>query len=193
MKPRLFPILSAVSLALWLAVAVLFVRSFSVEEGLIRGQWEGTTVPATEITIRVASAGGRVWCDWTRRQSADPEWIARGNAQGTIGIWWKYRAHSISPVGRRDWYRPDYVRYANGASPLTPPFSYYSSIYVAIPSWPLLLILPIPGAICLRRFRRLRRREQLGLCLNCGYDLRATPDRCPECGTVPPSRPVPLS
>jgi hypothetical protein len=32
-------------------------------------------------------------------------------------------------------------------------------------------------------------RERMGLCINCGYDIRASSERCPECGQVLP-RPI---
>ena len=52
------------------------------------------------------------------------------------------------------------------------------------PSWSLALLLGVlPGMLLLRsRRRRVRLRENLSP--SCGYDLRATPDRCPECGTI---------
>jgi hypothetical protein len=40
-----------------------------------------------------------------------------------------------------------------------------------------------PGVVLLFQFRKVLRRAELRICRECGYDLRAWPQRCPECGT----------
>jgi hypothetical protein len=46
------------------------------------------------------------------------------------------------------------------------------------------LIVVAPWAfIAAWRWNEDRLRSRAGICTACGYDLRATPDRCPECGT----------
>jgi hypothetical protein len=61
----------------------------------------------------------------------------------------------------------------------------YRDWRIATPIWPI-VIATLPGPIwcsAAARKRRCRhRRRQLGLCPRCGYDIRANPTRCSECG-----------
>ena len=60
----------------------------------------------------------------------------------------------------------------------------YVTCSATAPFWFITLTtLVLPSWISVRFLRRERRAEHR-LCRRCGYDLRATPDRCPECGMV---------
>jgi hypothetical protein len=55
--------------------------------------------------------------------------------------------------------------------------------WFTVPHW---FLLALAGVVPLRRtatFVMARRRRPQLRCVTCGYDLRATPDRCPECGS----------
>lgn len=57
---------------------------------------------------------------------------------------------------------------------LTVPYAALVAVTALLPLWWLGLVV------------RARRRAGRGLCPSCGYDLRASADRCPECGAAIP-------
>ena len=69
-------------------------------------------------------------------------------------------------------------------APLQLPWSLHTAI---IPMWLPFLLTGVTAAWPLLSPSARRRRARLaeGRCVSCGYDLRATPDRCPECGQIP--------
>jgi hypothetical protein len=76
-------------------------------------------------------------------------------------------------------------------APITFVFAMRDSIFegpapslLCIPTYPISLF----AFLCLTKRRK---KEIQGKCDCCGYDLRATPDRCPECGTAPTKTAVP--
>jgi hypothetical protein len=55
---------------------------------------------------------------------------------------------------------------------------------IVFPHWLLALIMAISPAAWILRVRRQCRLIRSGHCQKCGYDLRASTERCPECGTL---------
>ena len=53
-----------------------------------------------------------------------------------------------------------------------------------LPFWVIMILFSIAPVYVITPVYRRRRRKNLGLCLKCGYDIRASEERCPECGTT---------
>jgi hypothetical protein len=61
------------------------------------------------------------------------------------------------------------------------------TIFLAIPG-AVYIVVAVPVLIVcwqLQNARIAQKRRQAGQCLICGYDLRSSPARCPECGAIP--------
>ena len=64
----------------------------------------------------------------------------------------------------------------------------WQNTVVLVPHWAFLVLFAIPVGLRIRPEMRAWRSARGQLCPTCGYDLRATPERCPECGTAAVTR-----
>jgi hypothetical protein len=121
---------------------------------------------------------------WTTTYNG-PWLINRGRIYFTAFNGYMGLSEDVTPQG---WVNPT-PNSINGVQVWT--YNYFSKSILGAPDWALAVASGIPPVISLAwlpaRLRR-RRRERAGLCVVCGYDLRASAERCPECGT-PISRP----
>jgi hypothetical protein len=70
------------------------------------------------------------------------------------------------------------------------PTNYVTNVsWVMVRCWVLAVLFAVLPAVRLPGLYLRRKRRLAGMCTVCGYDLRATPERCPECGAAAPARP----
>jgi hypothetical protein len=166
---RLFTILSALSLLLSVAVVVLWVRSYWTRD-------QYTQSDGTSFRGYLSQRGGFGYNKVTTGTQG-PEWewsydsmsvAAEAEApsqhetplwQRWLGVEWRDNSGTLMGVTYRD--KGWWVKYRMFAIPLA--------------------VLPTIWLVRLSRQHVRRRRLR---CTQCGYDLRATPERCPECGNV---------
>jgi hypothetical protein len=164
MRRGLFAILAAVSLLLFAAVCALWVRSYFVADD-VRGRW---TKEGDELSIGVVCDSGAFHISVYRfsRRGVDPE-VEEGRR-----VSWSEEA----PRGPQHWFGYHWNTFRIGPTG-------FATMLVAVPAWAGVLATAMLPAAWLVQWVR-RRRHGSGLCVQCGYDLRATPGRCPECGAV---------
>ena len=175
MRRGAFNILAGASAVLCLAVLALWARSYWVSDVWV---WVGYPLggKAPEHRASLLSHSGQFSLNW-QRTSLDPggRYTSRllHEARRPPVEFWRTPVAGIVPA------------FLNRIG-----FALFDT-HVHAPAWSVALAFGLVAVFCSRpRWGPLLRRTRIGVCPTCGYDLRATPERCPECGTVPEPLPA---
>jgi hypothetical protein len=188
--PSPFAFLWLTSGALFFVVVVAWVRSYQMyEEFSHAGRSGGAQV--------VRSYEGRLYLDSRSFWTGLPgwSWTRGGLNPGVDAVRVHYQDAPKGTLGfatmagsTRTW--PGHLYPVRSRPPPLSDPRWWIDRYraVVVPYWFLGLIFVAAPALRVAQMVRVRyrgsRRARHGLCSACGYDLRATADRCPECGNM---------
>ena len=187
MKGCLFIVVAAASLLLCLTAAALWVRSYSGSDYVSRRVTVRSMPEQVESQIRrVQWTRGHVWLA-SEVLTVYPrgEWAGPGDSVG-----WTHWGHGrMGPrhVGwdamprESAWNRMGFAVFEGGMSTS---WSDERTTTVAFPAWLPAAAFAVLPTVWVGRAVQRRGRRRRGLCGRCGYDLRASGGRCPECGAT---------
>jgi hypothetical protein len=166
-KRQVFNVLTALSLLLCVFVIGLWTYSYRPisTPPSADGAWHAVSVSGKLVISQAFHVPTHAPPDWTFYSPGGKNWPETSLDRSLLEITW--HEDGLDTM----W---DFGGGVTGTRSLTVPF------------WLLALILSIAPvfAIC-RRIASASRATNEPTCVRCGYDLRGTPDRCPECGAVP--------
>jgi hypothetical protein len=160
----IFNVMTILSLLLALAVAAAWASSY------LRSDYVSYRLASNHTWVFVDSSRGRA-AFGTEQLEYSTRWEKSRWAHKPLSqLDHLGREHAFMGIRWIQLFVPDNWGYRKNSTSI--PHAYFLLLFVALPA--------------IRIYRSIRRRLVLaGHCRVCGYDLRATHDRCPECGTVP--------
>jgi hypothetical protein len=171
-------LLTALSLLVCVAAVALWVRSYRAGDWWLLDWRVAVVASKGQVSFRFSTGSPSVG------QEATPGWRHRAEQPMRLAVPRGMSRETIGGMGPNQ-----YTSFEFGLWGLGVRHNYNSqrgAIFLLVPYWFVVaaaLVIPALRIVAAARRWLRRRRKSLGLCSRCGYDMRATPDHCPECGT----------